>query len=190
MNRDIDLRPPFHKKRRSITATRSGQIFCLLCVVVVLLAGWGGLDLYRSWQEQELAALEDEATTLRTTAGPFIAVKEMREAIAFRSALEEKLSVGRFSRAEILRTIFAASSTGLAIEEIKIGADGVIEIQGTAPDINKTVEYRQNLLAHITIDSAEFSGMAFAENEGCRFDILATVDGCRKEMDEVEEPGR
>ncbi|MFO8192471.1 MAG: hypothetical protein R6U08_06865 [Bacillota bacterium] len=186
MNRDIDLRPPVQKKRRSIAGTRNGQILCFIGIAIVFMAGWGGLDLYRSRQEQELATLEAEAAALRTTAGPFLAVKEIREAVAFRSALEDKLSAGRFSQAEILRTIFAASSDELVIEEIKIRADGVIEIRGTAPDIDKTVEYRQNLLAHITIDSAEFSGMTFAENEGCRFDILATVDGCRKEMDEVE----
>jgi hypothetical protein len=186
LNRDIDLRPPVQKKRRPITGTRSGRIFCFLSIAIVFLAGWGVLDLYRGRQEQEVAALEAEAAALRTTAGPFLAVEEMRKAIAFRSALEEKLSAGRFSRAKILRNIFAASSDDLVIEEIKIGSDGVIEIRGTAPNIHQTVEYRRELLTHITIDSAEFTGITFAENEGCRFDILCTVNSYGKELDIVE----
>jgi len=169
LNRDIDLRPPVQKKRRPITGTRSGRIFCFLSIAIVFLAGWGVLDLYRGRQEQEVAALEAEAAALRATAGPFLAVEEMRKAIAFRSALEEKLSAGRFSRAKILRR-----------------SDGVIEIRGTAPNIHQTVEYRRELLTHITIDSAEFTGITFAENEGCRFAILCTVNSYGKELDIVE----
>ncbi|HED24705.1 MAG TPA: hypothetical protein ENN91_06235 [Firmicutes bacterium] len=186
MKKDLDLRPPAFKKKGLPGGTKTGRILCLLAVALIFLACWGGATLFQSQLEKEIMLLEREAAGLRTAAEPFLAVKEMREAVALRSSLEEKLGADRFSRTEILRSILATASPGPLIEEVKIGANGVIEIQGTASSIVSASDYSRKLLNLKTIGSIDLANIAFSENDGCSFTILALIDSCKKENEDYE----
>ncbi len=145
INYDLDLRSAEYISSTRLFKSGALKLALTLCLFLLPLVIFYGLEGYKAHLEQTTAALEAELSVLSLKAEPFIAMTAESEQVRAKLDLEIKLDNVPVSWSSSLHEIRAAAPQTLNLDSIVIDSGGRVEIKGASSEMQGPALYRQAL---------------------------------------------
>ncbi len=181
INYDLDLRSAEYISSTRFFKSGALKLVLTLCLFLLPLALFYGLEGYKAHLEQNTSALEAELSVLSLRAEPFIAMTAESEQIRARLELENKLDNVWVSWSSTLHKIRTAAPQTLNLDSIVIDSGGRVEIKGASSEMQSPALYRQNLDNLAFTGNTELKSVAMNSQGGYSFTVT-TIFISQKEV--------